>query len=51
MTSHDQVMTEYDQKMIRNNKVEKLRAEGSSVARFKFFFVIYVQRMRFRQNF
>ena len=36
MTSHDQVMTEYDQKMIRNNKVEKLRAEGSSVARFKF---------------
>ena len=37
MTSHDQVTTEYDQKMIRNNKVEKLRAEGSSVARFKFF--------------
>ena len=34
MTSHDQVMTEYDQKMIRNNKVEKLRAEDSSVARF-----------------
>ena len=37
MTSHDQVMTEYDQKMIRNNKVKKLRAEGSGVARFKFF--------------
>ena len=37
MTSHDQVMTEYDSKMIRNNKVEKLRAEGSSVARFKYF--------------
>ena len=29
-------MNEYDQKMIRNNKVEKLRAKGSSVARFKF---------------
>ena len=31
MTSHDQVMTEYDQKMIRNNKVEKLRLERSEV--------------------
>ena len=37
--------------MIRNNRVEELRAEGSSVVRVKYFYVVYVQRMHFTQNF
>ena len=37
--------------MSRNNRVEELRAEDPSAARFKCFYVVYVQRMRFRYNF
>ena len=37
--------------MIRNNRVEELRAEDPSAARVKFFYVVCVQRMRFRYNF
>lgn len=38
-------MTEYDY-IIRNDKVEELRAEGSSVARLKIVYVIYVGRTK-----
>ena len=37
--------------MIRNNRVEEMGAEDPSVARFKCFYVVCVQRMRFRYNF
>ena len=37
--------------MIRNNRVEEMGAEDPSVARFKCFYVVCLQRMRFRYNF
>ena len=40
MTSHDQVMTEYDQKVIRNNKVEKLAVLFCSFFFLTFFYLL-----------